>query len=176
MVGITHRSHVSVLLILLTCARDRDKEHQDPRDSDLEPHLQVNRTNTRVQAGTHEDVVNEVARHANLVSSRDSEEVHPERHAEADDHRDSHEMTEVVDDGLETDDSGVLQNSSDRPGDIDAADSVAFVHEGFVPEGRDGETFLHVTGDDTSECELESHESEVRLPRVGIGACILYRH
>ena len=74
----TYRSHIAILLVLLAGTRDGHEKHDDPRDADLEPHLEVDGANAGIQACAHEDVVDEVARHTNLVSSRHSQEVHAE--------------------------------------------------------------------------------------------------
>ena len=94
----TYRCDITVLLVLLAGTRHRHEENKDPGNADLEPHLQVNWTNTRVQARAHEDIVNEVARHAYLVPGSDSEEIHAEGDTKANNHCDSHEMTKVVND------------------------------------------------------------------------------
>ena len=71
----------------MATTRDRQKEDNDPRNANLCPHLEVNRANARVQASTHKDVVDEIAGHANLVTSCDGEEIHPKGDCETVDDR-----------------------------------------------------------------------------------------
>lgn len=128
----THGSNIAIGLVLLASTRNSDEEYDNPRDPDFQPHLEVNRTNTRVQASTHEDVVDKVARHPDLVSSRDSDEVHEERDTEAPDHRHCHEVTKVVNDSSKSEDASVVEEESGNPGNIDATNGVALVHESLV--------------------------------------------
>lgn len=72
----------------MAATRDRQKEDNDPRNADLCPHLEVNRANARVQASAHKDVIDEISRHANLVTSCDCEEMHPKGDCETVDHCD----------------------------------------------------------------------------------------
>ena len=169
----THRRHIAVLLVLLACARDRHEEHDDPGDAHFEPHLEVDRADARVKTRAHEDVVDEVAGHANLVPSRDSKEVHAEGDAEAIDHSDRHEVPEVVDDLSHAEDARSVQDGSSDHSDVDAAVRVALVHEGLVAEGRDRQTFLHVARYHPCEEELIDDEASVDLPRVRIRARVL---
>src|SRR6267154_4858170 len=80
----------AILLILLACARDGQEEHDNPRDADLRPHFQVNRANSRIESGAHEDIVYEVTRHAHLFTTCDGPKVSPEGYSEAPDHGDRH--------------------------------------------------------------------------------------
>ena len=169
----TCRSHVSILLILLACTRDGHEKHDDPRDADLEPHLEVDRANAGVQARAHKDVVDEATRHTDLVPGGDCDEVHEEGHTEADNHGDSHEVAEVVDDLGHAEDVVVVEGGSSDHGGVDAADGVALVHEGLVAEGGNGKAFLHETWDNPGEGKLKGHEATVDLPRVRVGASIL---
>lgn len=171
--NMTYRSHIAILLVLLAGTRDGHEKHDDPRDADLEPHLEVDGANAGIQACAHEDVVDETSGHTNLVPCGDGDEVHEEGHTEANDHGDSHEVTEVVDDLGHAEDVVVVEAGGGDHGNVDAADGVALIHEGLVAEGGDGKAFLHETRDDPSESELEDHETEVDPPRIGVGACIL---
>ena len=173
MIAGTHRSDITIRVVLLARTGDGHEEHDNPGNADLEPHLEVDGSESWVQDSAHKHVVNEVPRHTNLVPSRNREEVHAERHAEADDHRDGHEMTEIVDDGGEAEDAVVVQDGGGDHGNVDAVDGVALVHEGAVVERGDGETFLHVTGHDPGKEELVDDEAGVHLPRVQVRARVL---
>lgn len=172
MVG-TYRGDIAILLPLLARARDRHEEDDDPWNADLKPHLEVDRAEARVETRAHEDVVDEVPGHANLVPGRDGDGVHEERHAPAVYHGDGHEVSKVVDDLRQAEDVVVVQGGGGDHGDVDTADGVALVHEGLVVEGRNGETLLRVTGHDPGEEELVDDEAGVDLPGVGTGASVL---
>ena len=107
----THRSDISILFILLAGTRDREEENNIPRDADLSPHLEVNTSNAGVKRCTHEDIVNEVARHPNLLPSCDCNEVHAEADRESIDMSNGHEVAVVVDDGGEPESMGEMKGS-----------------------------------------------------------------
>jgi hypothetical protein len=47
----THRSDISVCIVLLAATRDSNEEEQHPGNANFGPHLEVNAADTRVQAG-----------------------------------------------------------------------------------------------------------------------------
>ena len=124
----TYGSNITKLLVLFASTRHSHEENNDPRNPDFQPHLQVDRPETRVEACTHKDIINEVTRHANLVAGSDSEEVHPEGNTETDNHRHGHKMPEVVDDSSQAEDASVVKNGRRNPSDVDATKSIALVH------------------------------------------------
>ena len=132
----TYRSHIAVLLVLLACAGNRHEEDDDPGNAHFKPHLEVDRADARVETCTHEDVIDEVAGHANLVAGCDGEEVHAEGDTKAIDHSDCHEVPEVVDDLSHAEDARRVQHGGGDHGDVDAAIRVALVHQGLVAKGR----------------------------------------
>jgi len=80
-----------------------------PGDADLSPHLQVDVSNTGVQASTHENVVNKTSRHTNGFSGNEGGKVHEERNKPTPKHCDGHEVAKVVDDAGQAEDVEVVQ-------------------------------------------------------------------
>ena len=105
-------SDVSVSLVLLEAAGNGEEKHDVPRDADFSPHLQVDVSDTGVQASTHENVVNETSGHTNGLSGNDGGKVHEERDKPAPEHSDGHKVAEVVDDAGQAEDVEVVQAGS----------------------------------------------------------------
>jgi hypothetical protein len=169
-----YRSDISILLILFACSRDGQEENNDPRNPDFCPHFQVDRSNSRVQDSTLENVVNEVARHSDLRARGNSEEVHSERERKAPNHRDGHQVTKVVDNFGEAEDSGVVQCGSSEDGCPKRQERVAVVHELFVAQRGNRKTFLLPARHNPGKEKLEEYIARVDLPCIGIGASILF--
>ena len=51
------RGHISVKLVLASRHRGCDEEQDEPRNAHFVEHLEVQNADTRVQLGTHEEVV-----------------------------------------------------------------------------------------------------------------------
>ena len=69
-----------------------------PGDANLSPHLQIDVSDTRVQASTHEKVIDEVSGHSHWFAGNNGSEVYEERNKPTPEHGDSHKVAEVVDD------------------------------------------------------------------------------
>src|SRR6267154_737200 len=98
----THGSDIAIRFVLVATTGHGQEENNDPRNADLSPHLQINRANTGVQTGSHENVVEEVPRHADLVPGCDGNEIRAEGDSKTVNHGNRHDMTVVVDDFGET--------------------------------------------------------------------------
>lgn len=81
-----YRCNVSISLILLASSRHREKEHDNPRNTDFGPHFKVNGSKTRVEASPHEIIIEEVSRHADLSASQDSVQIGDQGDTKAVDH------------------------------------------------------------------------------------------
>ena len=93
-----YRCNISILFILLAATRNCKEEHNDPRDADFTLHLEVNAINARVEACTHEVIIEEIARSADLSVSKDGVKICSKSNTEAIDHSYGHEMAVIVDD------------------------------------------------------------------------------
>lgn len=169
----TYRSNVAIGLVLLASTRDGQEEDNDPWDTDLSPHLEVDGAKTGVQASTHEVVVEEVAGHADCSASHDGVKVGEKGDTKAVNHGDGHEMAVVVDDLGEAEDVEVVQRGGGDESHVEAGQGVAVVHEGLVVERGDGETFLLVSGENPSNEELEEKVARVDFPGVRVRAGVL---
>jgi hypothetical protein len=141
----THWGNITISFILLAAPRDGRKEGNVPRDAHFGPHFQVYRAKTRVEASTHEHVIDEVPRHPQLVTSRNSDKVHQERYRKTVNHGHSHQMTVIINDPGETEDSVIVQDSRHNKGCVKATDSVAIIHEGLMTQRWHGKTLLHIS-------------------------------
>lgn len=102
--SVTHGSNSTILFVLFARTRNRQEKYDYPRDANFSPHLQINRTNARVECGAHEYVIYEVSRHAHLFAAGDGPKVSAKGYREAPDHGDGHNVTIIVDDLREAED------------------------------------------------------------------------
>lgn len=128
----THRCDISILLILLTCSRDGKHEASYPWNPNLQPHFQVHRAHTRIQASTHEIIVEEIPRHSDLLVAGDCDDVGSKTDTKPVDHSDGHEMPIIVDDFGETESTSGMKDDGGDHGYVEASNGVAVIHEGFV--------------------------------------------
>lgn len=157
----------------MTASRHGQEENDDPRNANFSPHLQVNGTNTGVQTSTHENVIHEAPRHANLVPGCDRNEIHSEGHSKTVNHGNGHDVAIVVNDFSETENVVVVQSSSSQHGCVERVEGIAVIREGLIPKRRYRKTFLLIAWHNPREKELIDHEAGIDFPRVCIGACIL---
>ncbi len=162
----THGSNSTILFVLFARARDCQEKYNYPRDTDFRPHLQINRTNTRVECGAHEYVVYEVARHAHLFAAGNGPKVSSKGYSEAPDHGDGHDMAIVVDDLREAEDVVIVQGCSGNESKVDRKKSITIVHESFITERWDRQALLHIARHNPSKKELVENEAGIHLPRI----------
>lgn len=136
---------------MLASTRNGQVEDDNPRNAYLSPHLQVDRTQARIEGGTHEDIVDGVAGHTNRGLRCHSVKVGKERNTKTVNHSYGHEVTIVVNDFSEAEDASPVENEGNNNGGIPALNSVAVIHEGLVSKGRDGETLLLKSGKNPSD-------------------------
>ena len=77
------------------------------------------------------------------------------------DHGDGHVFAKVFDDSSETVEAGGVENGTGDEGDVERGERVTLVHQGLVSERRNRQTFLHITGHEDSQQELEDHQATV---------------
>lgn len=161
------------MFILFARTRDGEEKDDDPRDTDFRPHFQVNRANSGVQSGAHEDIVYEVTRHAHLFTTGDGPEVSPKGYGEAPDHGNSHDVAVVVDDFRKPEYVVVVKGRGSDEGEVDREKCVTVVHESLVSQRGHGQAFLHIPWHDPGKKELIENETGIHLPRVKVGVGIL---
>lgn len=162
------------MFILLACARDGQEEHDNPRDADLRPHLQVDRADSRIEGGAHEDVVYEATRHAHLFTTCDGPKVSAKGYSEAPDHGNRHDVAIVIDDLCQTEYVVIMEERGGDKGEVDRVERIAVVHESLVSQRWHGQAFLHIAWHDPREEELVEDETGIHLPRVEVRAGILH--
>lgn len=114
----TYWSDITILFVLFACPRYSKEEDNVPWDTNFSPHLQVNVSDTGVQYCSHENIIYEVPRHTNLLSSSNSIKVHPKTDGKAIDVRNSHEVAIVVNDGSEAKGICEVEGSSGNHCDV----------------------------------------------------------
>ena len=139
----TYWRDITVLLILFAASGDSQEKDNDPRYPNLGPHFQVDRTNSRVEASAHENIISHVTRHSDLISSRHRNKIDTKGDDKAINHRDRHDVSIIVDDLSQAEDVVVVQASRCDHGGVKRPEGVALVHQGFVAQRRDWEAFLH---------------------------------
>jgi hypothetical protein len=162
----THGGNGTILFVLFAGTRDRQEKYNYPRDANLRPHLQINRTNTRVEGGTHEYVVKEVARHSQLFSTGDGPKVRSKRYRKTPDHGDSHDVAIVVDDLREAEDVVIVQDRSGDEGRVDRVKSITVIHESFITERWDRQALLHIARHNPGKEELIENKAGIHLPCI----------
>ena len=181
-----HVRHVvrdpSDILVLLDRTGKGDEEEQHPRDTDLGEHLEVDRSNSRVERDTHKVIVDpDTAKTEGLSAppEQSSSNLDKEGAGERGDQGDGHELSKVLDDPGETVDAGLVEHKAEHERDVPRGEGVALVRQGLVVERRDRETSLVDTGEDGGEEELDDGETEVgfdgKLGRIGplrVSGCV----
>lgn len=144
----TCRCDISVDLVLLASSRDGNQVEQNPRDTDLCPHLQIDIPDSGVEGGTHKDIIRKIPAHPHRLPSQDSPEVRRKANHEPINHTRRHQPTKVIDDLREAEEVGGVEDVGGDHGEVEGSEGVAFVLEGFVVEAGNGEAFLPVAGHD----------------------------
>lgn len=169
-----YRCHVAIDLVLLASTGNSDEEKQDPRDANLQPHLEVHRSEAGVETGTHEEVIGKIPRHADLLATPNGDEISCKAHSKPDDHRNSHEFTKVIDDLSEAENMSPVQDSDRDQSSVPAGKSIAVIHKRLVSKRRYGEALLLISRHDEGQQQLESHERAVHRESVWRGERVLY--
>lgn len=110
------------VFVLLDGAADRDHEEQDPRHADLCKHLEIDVSQARVQACTHEDVVDPDARHAHRLASvmeGTGKNVDEQSDGERGDDGRAHNLTKVVDQVVKLEHSSVVKGEGENDGGVE---------------------------------------------------------
>lgn len=81
-------SDLATKLVLLDKAGQGNVEKDGPEHADLGPHLKVDVSNARIQAGTHKVVIEKVARHTMVCAHDGADNIHKRGHGEAPDNGD----------------------------------------------------------------------------------------
>lgn len=155
---------VPQLLVLLDRARERDEEEEDPGDTDLGKHFQVDGADTGVEGDAHEMVIHPVSAQSEGFASpveESASQFDEEGAGEGCDQGDGHELSKVFHDPWESVDASLVEDETGDQAHIPRGESVAFVGEDLVVQRGDGEAVLLDTREKGGKGELDDGETEV---------------
>lgn len=73
-------------LVLLECCREGDDEKKDPGDSDFGPHFKIKNSNSRVELGSHEKIIDMISCESECFLEDKSGHIDEETHRISPDH------------------------------------------------------------------------------------------
>lgn len=158
---------------MFASTRNSKIENDDPRNANLGPHLQINRTEAWVEGSSHKEIVDEISRHTNRSLRGNSVEIGDERDSETVDHTHSHKMTVIVNNLGKAEDTSPMENERNNDGGVPTLKGVAVIHESLVSKRRDRKAFLFKARENPGNEELEEEKSRIHFPRVKIRTGIL---
>lgn len=122
--------NIAVVLVLPGCGCARQEKEDVPWNTDFEKHLEVeDAEHTWVELGAHEEVVEEGAGHAVFGSSEKRGEVRSNGDEEAGDDGDGHNWSKLVEDGVEWENSGDVENSGEGQSGVHTPHTRAVVRQ-----------------------------------------------
>ncbi|KAI7052583.1 Delta(24(24(1)))-sterol reductase like protein [Hortaea werneckii] len=114
-------------------ASNRDQVENEPRQAHLEEHLKVKPAeHARVQLSAHEEIVDVVASHTVLLATPERGNVSNDGNKEARDDRNAHQGSELVNEGVELEESREVEYGGDGIGEVERVDGVVVVAELFA--------------------------------------------
>src|SRR5271155_1595159 len=101
-------------LLILSCSSSQSEQEENvPWQSNLKEHLEVQcAKHTRIELGSHKEVIDGIARHTVLLAPVDGGRVGNNRDDEAGDDGNGHEGAKFVNDSVELEYSGEMQHES----------------------------------------------------------------
>ncbi|KAG7861427.1 hypothetical protein KL919_002161 [Ogataea angusta] len=122
------RRHGAVLLVLFETHAIAEEKQRVPRQSDLEEHFQVDDADSRVERSTHEDIVQVVAGHSQIVlGDEERPQIEADGEAEAGNDGAGHDLAEIVQDVVDFEDVQIVQQRGQREVDVERGVRVAEV-------------------------------------------------
>jgi len=156
-------SDVTIQLVLLNRGGDRDQEQEEPRQTDFEEHLEVDEAeDSRVQFGTHEEVVYEVSSHPVLRATSDSTVVGDEADGDSGENSDAHVGTEIVDQVRNGKQARNVEDAGCDHGDPESEDGIAEVIQTDIVTVGDRIALGPDTGKGDVKHDLIDEEKPVR--------------
>lgn len=169
---------VTVQLELSCGTAHGNHEENEPGHADLEEHLHVDPAkHSRVELGAHEEVVDGIASHSVLCTARNGGEVGNEGNDEAGDDGNAHQRTKLINQGVQLEDAGDVEDDASNDGGVEGPDAGAVVHELLAAEMRQRLALGVDAGEEVVEDALSGTKDPVDGPglfvRVGAGVCEL---
>ena len=150
---------VAKVLVLLSGAAGGEDEQEDPRVADLSEHLQINAAGkARVEGGAHEEIVDDVARHADLVTIHVTAGEDNDRGDIGPDDSAGHVAAKLLTDEVKREDASVVKTGEDGQDAIPSVNAVALVRVVVPILGGNAETIGDRAGEDDSEDVLDELE------------------
>lgn len=161
--------HVAVGLILTRSGAQAENQENKPGHADLEKHLEVENTkHARVQFSSHEEVIDEVASHAMLLSSPDGREVSNNADDVSGDNGDGHERAELINGSVQRPETTEMKTRENSKGKIQAGIGVAEVRQLLIIHVWQLFTMAPDTRQKAVECTLEDEVGPVPKPSLGM--------
>lgn len=163
---------VAVLLVLASGGSQAENQEEVPGHADLEEHLEVeDAKHAGVQLGTHEEVVDEVAGHAVLLTAPEGGEVGDEADKEAAADGDGQERAKLVNGRVQGPDAGKVQDGQAGHGKVQGQVGVAVVRQLLAALVRERLTVAPDAGKEAVTGTLEDEIRPVPEPRLGVREC-----
>ncbi|KAH3665632.1 hypothetical protein OGAPHI_003820 [Ogataea philodendri] len=152
---------LAVFLVLFKAQAIGEEEQRVPRESDLEEHLEVDDSNSWVEWSPHENVVDRVTGHSEIILG-DVESVEVQQNGERDTREDGagHDLTKVVNDVVDLEDVEVVQHRHHDEVDVEGDVSVAKVWQLLTISVRKRLAFCPDAGQSDVEDGLEEDVRE----------------
>ncbi|KAI6749100.1 hypothetical protein HG531_008047 [Fusarium graminearum] len=119
---------VAVLLMLASGGTKTEDEEDVPRHANLEEHLEVeNAKHTRVQLGTHKEIIDGVSSHAVLLAAPEGREVGDNANKEAAQNGNGQKRAKLVNGSVQRPDARVMQTGKAGKGGVETPVGIAVV-------------------------------------------------
>lgn len=153
------RTDVAVSFPLFQSRGQGQEEKEEPRDSDFEEHLKVQvLTDSRVQWGPHEAIVNGITGHSMVVTGDiNGVEVQQPRAGDSIENGKRHEFTEIIDDVAQMEHIGEVQYETDGDGGVEREHGITEVRQLTVFQVSERLTFGPNSWQGQVENALEKH-------------------
>lgn len=168
-------SDVAVQIDLAEGGAEGDEEEDEPGKTDFEKHLEVEPfEHARIKLGSHEEVVNVVARHAVSSTTNVGRHVSHDGDDIASKDGDAHQRAKLVDEGVHLEQTGVVKEQSYSNGGVEGPDTGAPVSELLAVLVRQRLSRGVDAGHDQVQNALEDKERPVDGPgfRMRESACV----
>jgi len=165
-------AHVSILLILTSASTKSGEEQDEPWQTDLEEHLEIQPSEqTWVELSTHEEIVDVVTSHSVLSTTRKSGDVSNDTDEESGADGHGHDWAEFINQSVELENSGDMQSQSENDTCVECPDTVAVVRKLLTAEVSKRLTLAVHAGKREVEDTLHDEKDPVDDPGSRVWEC-----